>query len=78
MENKVGSIIRAIRLSKGISATFMAKSLKYKAVSSYTRIEKDETPVTLEQSKVIADLLGVNVNEFFNEKNLRESRTSSA
>lgn len=74
MKAKVGLVIRCIRISKGISATFMARKMGYKAVSSYTRLEKENSNVTLEQAKKIADLLNVNVNEFFDEDKLREMR----
>jgi putative transcriptional regulator len=78
LSNKdLGGTIRSIRVSKGITATFMAKQLGYKAVSSYTRLEKNESPVTLEQAKKIADLLTVDVNDFFREK-LRESHNFTA
>jgi transcriptional regulator with XRE-family HTH domain len=73
----IGEIIRTIRVSRGITATFMSRQLGYKAVSSYLRLEKGESPVTLEQAKIIADLLTVEVAEFFNEKNLRESHNTT-
>lgn len=72
-KKQVGAVIRSIRTSKGITATFMAKQLGYKAVSSYIRLEKGESPVTLEQAKKIADLLMVDVNDFF-DQNLCDSR----
>lgn len=71
---EVGKTIRKIRTSRGITATFMAKKLGYKSVSSYTRLEKGDTNITLEQAKRIADLLMVDINEFFCDKNLLESR----
>ena len=68
--------IKELRLSKGITATFMAKQLGFKAVSSYSRIEKGETVVTLEQAKTIADLLMVDVNDFFTQK-LRDTHNNT-
>jgi len=73
-ELEVGKAIRNIRKSRGITATFMAKKLGYKSVSSYTRLEKGEATITLEQAKRIADLLMVDLNEFFCDQNLRETR----
>lgn len=69
----IGKAIRNIRISRGITATFMAKKLGYKSVSSYTRLEKGDTNITLEQAKRIADLLMVDINEFFRDENLRET-----
>lgn len=70
----IGRNIRTIRKGKGITATFMAKELGYKSVSSYLRLESGESEITLEKAKRIADLLMVDINDFFCDKNLRESR----
>ncbi|MBG9653703.1 helix-turn-helix domain-containing protein [Cytobacillus firmus] len=69
----IGQIIKEIRSSKGITATHMAKNLGYKAVSSYLRLENGDSTISLEKAKMIADLLNVDVNDFFNQ-NLRISR----
>ncbi|MGG3625494.1 helix-turn-helix transcriptional regulator [Bacillus gobiensis] len=63
-----GEIIESIRVSKGITATYMAKKLGYKSVSSYRRLENGESAITLDKAKVIADVLSVNLNDFFNHK----------
>jgi len=68
-----GQVIREIRKSKGITATFMAKKLGYKAVSSYFRLENGESAITLEKAKQIADLLNVDVSNFF-ASDLRDMR----
>lgn len=70
--NKYGLAIRNIRISKGITATFMAKKLGYKSVSSYLRLEKGQSSITLDKAKIIADILNVSVSDFFKE-NLRVS-----
>jgi putative transcriptional regulator len=70
----IGINIRNIRKSKGITATFMARKLGYKSVSSYLRLENGEAAITLDKGKLIADLLMVDINDFFCEKNLREMR----
>lgn len=74
---EVGEIVRSIRKSRGITATFMAKELGYKSVSGYSRLEAGESPITLEQAKKISDLLMVNIEELLNAQNLRESRKSA-
>lgn len=76
MKKEIGEAIRSIRLSKGITATYVAKKLGYKSVSSYTRIEKGETDVTLERAKQIADILHCDVNDFFTH-GLRETRNTA-
>lgn len=72
----IGRKIRDIRKSRGITATFMARKLGYKSVSSYLRLESGEAPITLEKGKFIADLLMVDINEFFSTQNLRETRNA--
>lgn len=63
--NNIGHVIRTIRKSKGITATFMAKELGYKAVSSYIRLENGESKVTLVQGKKISEILNMDINDFF-------------
>lgn len=75
---QIGNVIRSIRKSKGITATFVAQKIGYKSVSSYTRLEKGQTAITLNQAKKIADTLKVDINEFFNEKNLLETSNKTA
>ena len=74
----VGARIKEIRESKGITQTFMARKMGYKAVSSYARIEDGTTNITLEQALKISELLGVSINDFLFEENLRETRITSA
>jgi putative transcriptional regulator len=71
----LATVIRTIRKSKGITATFISNKLGYKAVSSYTRLENGESTISLETAKKIADLLSVDLNVFFDEK-LCESHNS--
>lgn len=73
----VGKAIRKIRKSKGITATYMANQLGFKAVSSYTRIEKGETDISLEQTIKIAELLMVDMQNFFKNQ-MRETRNKLA
>lgn len=74
MANKTsGQIIKEIRMHKGVTATHMAKTLGYRAVSSYLRLENGESTISLEKAKTIADILNVDINDFFNQ-NLRITR----
>lgn len=68
----IGETIRAIRKSKGITATFVAKKLGYKSVSGYMRLETGDAKITLVQAKLLADLLACDIHDFF-DQNLRES-----
>ncbi|WP_187445017.1 helix-turn-helix domain-containing protein [Rossellomorea vietnamensis] len=70
---ELGKKIRSLREARGITATFIAKKLGYKYVSSYTRLENGDSNISLEQAKKIADILNVDINDFFYKENLRES-----
>jgi transcriptional regulator with XRE-family HTH domain len=72
----LATVIRTIRKSKGITATFISNKLGYKAVSSYTRLENGESTISLEIAKKIADLLSVDLNVFFDE-NMRDSHKTT-
>lgn len=60
--------LRQTRLSQGKSQTFMAKKLGYKFPSGYANIEMGRTKPSLEKAKLIADVLGVDVEELFLNK----------
>lgn len=78
MTNKdIGEVIRSLRKSKGITATFIARNLGYQSVSSYTRLESGESTISLETAIKIAELLSVDLEDLFFDKNLRESHNSN-
>lgn len=72
----VGEIVRAIRKQKGKTATFIAKKLGYKSVSSYTRIEKGVTELTFEMALKLADALEVDISQLSDANVLRDSRNN--
>lgn len=64
--------LREVRLSQGISQTYMAKQLGYKYASGYANIEMGRTKPSLEVAKKISEILGVDVNELFFNQNLHK------
>ncbi|MGN4124854.1 helix-turn-helix transcriptional regulator [Lysinibacillus sphaericus] len=61
--------IREKRLEKGISQVFISKKLGYKTASGYANIEAGRNKLSLENAKIIAEILGVPLEElFFTEK----------
>jgi transcriptional regulator with XRE-family HTH domain len=74
----IGKVIRELRKSKGITATFIASQLGYKYASSYTRLENGESTISLETAKKIADLLSVDVTAFFYKEKLRETHNDQS
>lgn len=55
--------LRALRKQKGISQSFLALKLGYSHPSGYSNIENGRNRLSLEHAVVIAESLGVSVNE---------------
>lgn len=68
-----GARIRTIRISKGIKSKFIADKLGI-SPSSYCDIESGRKKLTLEHAFLIAGALGIDINDFFYDNKLRESR----
>lgn len=62
--------LRSVRLSKGVSQTYMAKRLGYKFASGYANIESGRNKPSLEKAKQISELLEVDVEELFFDQKL--------
>ena len=63
----VGKAIREIRLQKGISASFLARSVGIDP-STLSKYEHGERKVDVELLPTFAEILGVSVEKFFEEK----------
>ena len=62
-----GSLIKAVRLSKGIKAKWVAEKIDV-SVSTYSEIEADRRRVTLERAEEIAMVLGMTLPELLRFK----------
>lgn len=74
MKRKLGERIKEIRIQKGLTQSFVAKELGYKSPSMLSEIESSKKGIDAEKIPLLANILGVDINElFFNEKihNLR-------
>jgi len=60
--------IRRIRKEKGISQTFIAKRLGYTHTSGYSNIENGRTDMKAEHLVIIAETLGVPIDDLLNEE----------
>ena len=58
------TMLKRLRLSKGISVEEMAKRLKISA-GYYSQIENQQRSVSVERGKEIAEILGVTEDEIF-------------
>ncbi|MCX8046215.1 MAG: helix-turn-helix domain-containing protein [Anoxybacillus gonensis] len=78
MKRKLGERIKEIRVQKGLTQSFVAKELGYKSPSMLSEIESGKKGIDAEKIPLLANILGVDINEiFFNEK-IHNLRTSSA
>lgn len=66
--------LRRLRKEKGISQAFIARKLGFKYPSGYNNIESGRNRLSLEQAKIIADILGVTVDELIDEEKIFEEK----
>lgn len=64
MRNK----IRQLRLEKGISQAFISKKLGFSHASGYGNIEMGRNRLSLEHAAIIADILGVPVDDLLDDE----------
>gem|GEM_PF-6346095 len=57
--------LKEIRESKGITQEFMAGKLGYKHKSGYNKLEIGQRKISIEQAKVISELLEKSIEEIF-------------
>ncbi|XEC97006.1 helix-turn-helix domain-containing protein [Paenibacillus tarimensis] len=76
MDRRVGKRIRLIRQAKGIYAKFVADKLKIHA-STFCKYETGERGIDADMLPAIADILNVNVQDFY-DQNLDVSSKYSA
>jgi len=57
--------LRAARKAKGITITYLSKKLGYKSASGYANIEYGIVKPSLENARIIADILEMPIEELF-------------
>lgn len=62
--------LRKIRQSKKIKASEMAKKIGLKTEGAYYKKESGRVPFTLEEGKIIANMLDMSIDDIFFEKQL--------
>lgn len=60
--------LRMLRKKKGISQTFISQKLGFKYPSGYCNIESGRNKLSLDQAKIISEILGVSIDELAEEK----------
>lgn len=76
MEYKLGQTARKIRISKGIKQSFISEKLGFKSRSSYSEIESGKRDLPANKVPILADALGVTVEDLFFDQDIRELRNS--
>lgn len=75
MKQRIGQRAKKIRIDKGIKANHVCRKLGYKSPSSLTDIENGRRRLDADKIPLLAEALGVSVEELFSDKKNRGSRT---
>lgn len=59
--------IKEIRMRNNMTQTYISEKLGYKSASGYSNIENGRRELSFENAIKIADILGVNVNDFLRQ-----------
>mgnify|MGYP000533378600 FL=1 len=72
MEYRIGKKIRAFREEKGLSQLKLAEALEERGIKmsreTLSKIENNSRSISAVELKAIADVLGVDIDEFFHEE----------
>lgn len=66
--------LRKLRLDRGISQAFIAKKLGFKSASGYSNIEMGRNRLYFEQAVVIANTLGVSMEDLIEDESLFDEK----
>lgn len=69
--------LREIRQNKNIKASEMAKEIGLKTEGAYYKKESGRVPFTLEEGKIVADMLDMPIDDIFFESQLSYKDNSS-
>lgn len=61
--------LRRKREEKGLTVEDMAKLLNYKSSSTYSKKEREEIPINIEEAKKICIILNTTLDEIFLKEN---------
>lgn len=66
--------LRQLRIKKGVSQAFISRRLGYKYPSGYGNIEMGRNRLSLDNAAIIAEILGVTVDELTEEEPFFEEK----
>ncbi len=76
MKSSIGERIRKLRVIRNLSQENIANELNL-STAAYSNIERDVTDITVSRLKLIAKILDVNPNHFFDDTNYQVSELIS-
>lgn len=77
MKYNLGTNIKEIRELKGLTQSFVSKELGYKSPSMLSEIESGKKGLDAEKIPLLANILGVSINQIFFGQNVHEMRIKS-
>ncbi|MFX3617941.1 MAG: helix-turn-helix domain-containing protein [Sporolactobacillus sp.] len=75
MDREIGPNAKRIRGEKGITLSFVSRKLGYLSPSSWADIENGRRRLDADKVPILADALGVSVEQLFFNKDDRDKRT---
>ncbi|KJS85146.1 MAG: hypothetical protein JM58_09215 [Peptococcaceae bacterium BICA1-8] len=79
MSNKsIKAILKKARIEKGYTMEDMAKMLGYKGKSGYWQLENGNIKVTIDIALKLAEMLDLNIEQFFCAPKVQVTSTSKA
>ncbi|MGM0748750.1 MAG: helix-turn-helix domain-containing protein [Bacillota bacterium] len=76
MNQGIGARIRVIRTQKGFSQEYVAKKIGYKHSSTLSEIESGKKGLNSNKIPIVAEVLGVDINDLFFDQYVHKVRTS--
>ncbi|MEI3614613.1 helix-turn-helix domain-containing protein [Pseudogracilibacillus sp. SO30301A] len=74
LRKSLGFRIQRLRKEKGLTQSFVAKKLGYKYPSIISEIESDKKRISAEKLYLLAEILDVDINEFYKDENSQNEK----
>ncbi|GAA0471725.1 helix-turn-helix transcriptional regulator [Alkalibacillus silvisoli] len=75
MEFNFGAKVKEIRIEKGLKQSYVSSEIGYKSPSMLSEIESGKKSLDVSKIPRLAEVLDVNIEQLFFDKNVHNSRT---